>query len=71
MSNSQQGYDWTRSFVFLEETGERFEVVGLTANLNSKPNEVECSDKERIVKFCSHEFCISHLRDTGKCGITE
>ena len=43
MSTSQQGYNWTQSFVFLEtRNGEKVELVHLVANLSllTPPNVV-------------------------------
>ena len=37
MSNSMQGYDWTKSFVFLEaRNGKRFKSIRLVADLSSQ-----------------------------------
>ena len=49
-SNSQQGYDWTKSFVFLEaRNGKWLKLVHLVADLSSQTPRRGAENSENLV----------------------
>ena len=53
MSNSQHGYKWTKSFVFLEATnGERLDLIRLVAELSLLPPQ-RGAEFERTRSVCN------------------